>query len=71
MANVLSYLENSYFPLRELDTNQNVGYVLAVDLGDGQYLSLAGKGALYDAACRDNASFTLEKARQDGKLKSI
>ena len=61
-----SYLENSYFPLRELDTNQNVGYVLAVDLGDGQYLSLAGKGALYDAACRDNASFTLEKARQDG-----
>lgn len=61
-----SYLENSYFSLRELDANQNAGYVLAVDLGDGQYLSLAGKGALYDAACRDNAVFTLEKAQQDG-----
>ena len=56
----VSYLMNSFFSLRDLDRNQNAGYVIAVDRGDGVYQEIAGKGSLYDAASRQDGLFTLE-----------
>lgn len=51
---------NQYFQLKDLDSNLNAGYILAVDRGEEQYESILGKGSLYDAVVRGgNNSFTL------------
>lgn len=47
----LSYLYD-YFNVADLDQNQNAGYALMIDQGDGSYRSVLGKGALYDAVKR-------------------
>ena len=59
----VSYLNNSFLPVRDLDRNQNAGYALAVDRGDGTYQVITGKGALYDAIRRREECFTLEQTR--------
>ncbi len=52
-------LLDDYFSVRNLDSSMNAGYALLVDHGNGEYESLAGKGALYDAAMRGRDSLTL------------
>ena len=66
----LSYLENTYFTVRELDKNQNAGYALAIGCGDGtSYRGITGKGALYDAVSRSGGTFTLEASSEEGLLR--
>lgn len=55
-----AYLSNSYLPVRDLDRNQNAGYAVAIDQGDGTYQALAGKGSLFDAIRRDGVQYSLE-----------
>ena len=62
-----SYLCNTYFAVQELDRNQNAGYALAVDCGDGQYRTITGKGLLYDTVNR-SGSFTLTNTTYSGLL---
>ena len=51
---------SQYFQLKDLDSNLNAGYILAVDRGEEQYESILGKGSLYDAVIRGGKnSFTL------------
>ena len=59
----VSYLSNNFLPVRDLDRNQNAGYTIAIDQGDGTYRTIAGKGALYDAIRRNDETFTLEETR--------
>ncbi len=56
----LSYLLKSYFPVQDLDQNQNAGYVLAIQREDGTYCEIAGKGALYEALGEKKNGFVLE-----------
>ncbi len=55
----VNYL-SSYFSVQDLDSDLNAGYVLLLEQGDGQYRSIVGKGALYDAVSRsgDYLTFT-------------
>ena len=48
----VSYL-GTYFQVKDLDSDLNAGYALLLDEGNGRYDNLTGKGALYDAVCRD------------------
>ena len=60
----LSYLYN-YFNVADLDQDQNAGYALMIDQGNGSYRSVLGKGALYDAVKRsvsDKVQFTKKKS---------
>lgn len=50
----ISYIENSYMSVRELDMNHNAGFAAAIDLGDGSYKAVFGKGSLYDNVKRGN-----------------
>ncbi len=59
----VSYLQNSYFDVRDLDREQNAGYALAVDYGDGSYGFIEGKGMLYDAVKREKSEFTLKPTK--------
>ena len=43
----LSHLEED-FQVQELDTNQNAGYMLAIDLGNDTFRPVCGKGNLYE-----------------------
>ena len=54
----VNYL-SSYFSVQDLDTNLNAGYALMVQDGDGQYKTITGKGALYDAVARQGETVTL------------
>ncbi len=61
----LSYL-NEYFNVSDLDSAQNAGYALMIDQGDGSYMSLAGKGTLYDAVKRaDGSTVQFTKTQSD------
>lgn len=62
----VSYLLSSYFSLRDLDRNQNAGYVIAIDYGDGAYQEIAGKGSLYDAVSRDDNTFSFSATSYSG-----
>lgn len=55
-----AYLSNSFLPVRDLDRNQNAGYAIAIDQGDGTYKALAGKGSLFDAIRRDGMQYYIE-----------
>ena len=60
----LGYLYN-YFNVADLDQDQNAGYALMIDQGDGSYRSVLGKGALYEAVKRnvsDGGRFTKNKS---------
>ena len=54
----LACLED-YMDVRELDANQNAGYILVKNQGNDTYQCIAGKGALYEAVARTGAFFTL------------
>ena len=56
----VSYL-NDYMPVRDLDSELNAGYMLAISKGSGEYEAIAGKGSLYDVVVRDGREFTLTK----------
>lgn len=53
----VNYL-SSYFSVQDLDSDLNAGYVLMLEQGDGQYRSIVGKGALYDAVSRSGEYLT-------------
>ncbi len=62
----VGHLLKSYLPVQDLDRNQNAGYVLAIEQGDGMYRGIAGKGTLYEALGEAKSGFTLEEdAYQD------
>ena len=56
-----SYINNTYFSVTELARDENAGYALAIDRGDGTYQAVAGKGMLYDAISREGGLFTPEE----------
>ena len=58
-----AYLKQ-YFQLRDLDSDLNAGYILAVDKGDNQYEFLLGKGALYKAVEQSTRCLTLEESER-------
>ena len=53
----VNYL-GSYFSVQDLDSDLNAGYVLLLEQEDGQYRSIVGKGALYDAVSRSGEFLT-------------
>ena len=55
-----AYLSNSFLPVRDLDRNQNAGYAIAIDQGDGTYQALAGTGTLFDTIRRDGIQYDME-----------
>lgn len=55
-----AYLSNSFLPVRDLDRNQNAGYAIAIDQGDGTYKALAGKGTLFDTIRREGMQYYME-----------
>ena len=55
----------SYFPVAELNKDQQSGYMLAVRRDDG-YVPLAGKGILYSLACSQGEQFQLEQTGYSG-----
>lgn len=59
----ISYLSNSFLPVRDLARNQNAGYAIAIDQGDGSYKALAGKGALFDTIRRDGMQYDMESTK--------
>lgn len=54
-----------FFPVKDLDSDLNAGFVLVVDHGNGNYEGIAGEGALYDAVSRDGSDFVLEEPVQE------
>ncbi|MDC7288579.1 response regulator [Blautia schinkii] len=46
-----------YFPLEELDDNQQAGYMLAVQNEDGSWRPVTGTGVYYDRIAENSASF--------------
>ena len=61
----VNYL-SSYFSVQDLDSDLNAGYVLLLEQEDGQYKSIVGKGALYDAVSRNGDLMTFTPQREDG-----
>lgn len=57
---------SSYFSVRDLDGGLSAGYAIMVENEDGQYESIVGKGALYDAVYRENHALTFSPAKADG-----
>lgn len=55
-----SYISNNYLPVRDLDRNQNAGYAIAVEQGEETYLSLSGKGSLFDTIRREGMQYSLK-----------
>ena len=53
------------FQVQELNQEQNAGYMLAVDLGDGTYRPISGKGNLYDLVERTGENFRLLDQSQE------
>lgn len=43
-----NYLLKTYFSVKELDSSQNAGYLLAIDKGNNEYDCITGTGLLYD-----------------------
>ena len=62
----VSYLKNYYFSARDLDKNQNAGYAVAIDCGDGSYEGIVGTGILYDSVKRENERFSLAETDHTG-----
>ena len=61
-----AYINNNFFSVRDLDQNQNAGYAIAVNLGDGHYRCVTGKGTLYDIVERSGGDFALEDTQYRG-----
>ena len=60
----VNYL-SSYFSVQDLDSDLNAGYVLLLEQEDGQYRSIVGKGALYDAVSRSGEPLTFTQQDED------
>lgn len=56
----LTCLED-YMDVRELDSDQNAGYILVKNQGNDTYQCIAGKGALYESVVRAGTFFTLSE----------
>ena len=56
----VGYLSN-YFSVKDLDTDLNAGYAIAVAKGNGVYEQLTGKGSLYEAVLRKGQLLTCKK----------
>ncbi len=54
-----------YFPLSELNENEQSGYMLALDNGDGSYRALTGKGILYNSIRANADDFKLLVQKYD------
>lgn len=54
-----------YFPLKDLDSNLNAGYALAIHQDADRMEGIVGKGALYDTVVRDDQEFSLEQQSRD------
>ena len=52
------------FQVQELDSNQNAGYMLAVEQEDGTFRPIGGRGNLYDLVARSGDSFALTEEKQ-------
>jgi signal transduction histidine kinase/CheY-like chemotaxis protein/GGDEF domain-containing protein/PAS domain-containing protein len=67
-----SYLYE-YLPVEELNSNEQAGYMLALEDEQGNYKPLLGQGVMYDAVNRSAETFTLEDSGNDGlwKVKDI
>ena len=50
---------NRYFSVQDLDTEQNAGYALVTDQGNGSYDTVVGKGILYENVSRNKNSIKL------------
>lgn len=50
---------SEYFPVVELNENQQSGYMLAIRGNEGGYTPIVGKGMLYDLVCSMDDNFTL------------
>ena len=48
-----------YFPVKDLDSDLNAGYALAIRQNDETLEGVVGKGALYDAVVRQGKNFSL------------
>lgn len=60
---------NDYFPVTELNESEQSGYMLAVRQADDSYLSLVGKGILYNLISSGEKEFTLRKTEYENLSK--
>ena len=58
-----SYL-SSYFSVKDLDADLNAGYALLVHNMNGEYQTIVGRGALYDAVSRSRTAFKFEPQQE-------
>ena len=65
----VNYL-SSYFSVQDLDSDLNAGYVLLLEQEEGQYRSIVGKGALYDAVSRSGDLLTFTR-QEDTSLYQV
>ncbi len=56
---------HEYFPVAELNNDQQSGYMLAVEQDDGSYAPLLGKGVLYNLLRSNNERFILKETDYD------
>lgn len=68
----LQYL-NSYFSVKDLNSDLNAGYALMLSVGDNRYKNITGKGALYEAATGEDDGIVVTKVSKKGlcKLKGV
>ncbi|MCM1027294.1 MAG: ATP-binding protein [Roseburia sp.] len=59
---------DEYFPVKELNEEQQSGYMVAVRQQDGSYLSLVGKGVLYNLVRSSGESFLLQETDYENLL---
>ena len=56
---------SKYFPVKDLSSDLNAGFALAIDHGNGKYEGIAGEGTLYDTVSRNENMFTLDDPVQE------
>ena len=52
--------------IKDLDENLNAGCMLAIDIGDGTYTSIAGNGVLYNTVNQNGNTFKVETTKNKG-----
>lgn len=64
---------NSYFSVKDLNSDLNAGYALMIGTGDNHYKKVTGKGILYEAALGEEDQIVLTKVSKNGlcKLKGV
>lgn len=64
----INYLLKTYFSVKELDSSQNAGYLLAIDKGNNEYDCITGTGLLYDTLERGGEGFSLGSTNHNDLL---